>query len=108
MASGPRTTTRGPPQRRPDYPPAVCMLSWVTGDSVYGADDALRRSIEKSGRGYVMAVTSRQLLGFKTVANGLEDVPAGGWPRLSAGEGAKGPRLYDWAWLPDESDTAGG
>src|SRR5215213_10092906 len=30
MASGPRTTTRGPPQRRPDYSPAVCMLSLDT------------------------------------------------------------------------------
>src|SRR5215212_6585811 len=29
---------------------------WVTGDSVYGAEYALRRCIEKSGRGYVMAV----------------------------------------------------
>ena len=27
-------------------------------------------------------------------------MPAGGWQRLSAGEGAKGPRLYDWAFLP--------
>jgi SRSO17 transposase len=27
-------------------------------------------------------------------------VPAEGWQRLSAGEGAKGPRLYDWAFLP--------
>jgi SRSO17 transposase len=26
-------------------------------------------------------------------------VPAG-WPRLSAGDGAKGPRWYDWMWLP--------
>src|ERR671920_1727225 len=51
---------------------------WVTGDSVYGADYALRRSIEKSGRGYVLAVTSRQRLGFKTVADWLEDVPASG------------------------------
>ena len=73
---------------------------WVTGDSVYGADYALRRCIEKSGRGYVLAVTSRQRLGFKTVADWLEDVPAGTWRRLSAGDGAKGPRLYDWAWLP--------
>ena len=73
---------------------------WVTGDSVYGADYALRRCIEKSGRGYVLAVTSRQRLGFKTVADWLEDVPAGSWRRLSAGDGAKGPRLYDWAWLP--------
>src|ERR1051325_1251607 len=30
---------------------------WVTADSVYGADYALRRGIEKSGRGYVLAVT---------------------------------------------------
>src|SRR3954470_4884431 len=80
---------------------------WVTGDSVYGADYALRRCIEKSGRGYVLAVTSRQRLGFKTVADWLEDVPAGTWRRLSAGDGAKGPRLYDWAWLPYGLDAAG-
>jgi SRSO17 transposase len=73
---------------------------WVTGDSVYGADHALRRSIERNGQGYVLAVTSRQRLGFKTVADWLEDVPAGAWQRLSAGEGAKGPRLYDWVHLP--------
>src|SRR3954454_14748038 len=36
---------------------------WVTGDSVYGADNALRRSIKRSGRIYVLAVTSRQRLG---------------------------------------------
>jgi SRSO17 transposase len=72
---------------------------WVTGDSVYGADYALRRCIEEGGRGYVLAVTSRQRLGFKTVADWLEDVSSGAWQRLSAGEGAKGPRLYDWAWL---------
>jgi SRSO17 transposase len=70
---------------------------WVTGDSVYGADYALRRCIEKSGRGYVLAVTSRPRLGFKTVADWLEEVPAGTWRRVSAGDGAKGPRLYDWA-----------
>src|SRR3954454_11899294 len=81
---------------------------WVTGDSVYGADYALRRSIEKSGRGYVLAVTSRQRLGFKTVADWLDDVPASSWQRLSAGEGAKGPRLYDWAWLPYESEAESG
>jgi SRSO17 transposase len=82
---------------------------WVTGDSVYGADYALRRCIEKSGRGYVLAVTSRQRLGFKTVADWLEDVPGNGWQRLSAGDGAKGPRLYDWAYLPcDWLDAASG
>ena len=81
---------------------------WVTGDSVYGADYARRRSIEKSGRGYVLAVTGRQRLGFKTVADWREDVPASGWQRLSAGERAKRPRLYDWAWLPYWSDAERG
>lgn len=80
--------------------------AWVTGDSVYGADYALRRFIEKSGRGYVLTVTSAQRLGFKPVADWLEDV--GTWQRLSAGEGAKGPRLYDWAYRPYRSDTAPG
>jgi SRSO17 transposase len=26
--------------------------------------------------------------------------PAEGWTRLSAGDGAKGPRWYDWRWRP--------
>jgi len=81
---------------------------WVTGDSVYGADYALRRCVERNGRGYVMAVTSRQRLGFKTVTDWLEDVPSNAWQRLSAGDGAKGPRLYDWAWLPYWSDGESG
>jgi SRSO17 transposase len=81
---------------------------WVTGDSVYGADYSLRRCIERGGRGYVLAVTSRQRLGFKTVADWLEDVPGNAWQRLSAGDGAKGPRLYDWAWLPYGSDAESG
>jgi len=81
---------------------------WVTADSVYGADYALRRCIERGGRGYVLAVTSRQRLGFKRVADWLEDVPADAWQRLSAGEGAKGPRLYDWAWLPYGLEAACG
>jgi SRSO17 transposase len=78
------------------------------GDSVYGSDPALRRYVERRGRGYVLAVTSAQRLGLKPVEDWLEDVPAKGWRRLSAGEGAKGPRFYDWAWLPYRSDTAPG
>jgi SRSO17 transposase len=80
----------------------------VPGDSVYGADYALRRTIETSGRGYVLAVTSAQHLGCKPVVDWLEDVPARAWRRLSAGEGAKGPRLYEWAYLPYRSETAPG
>jgi SRSO17 transposase len=81
--------------------------SWVVSDSLYGADHQTRRLIEASGRGYVLAVTSAQRLGLKPVEDWLEDVPAKGWTRLSAGEGAKGPRLYDWAYLPYGIPPAG-
>jgi SRSO17 transposase len=83
-------------------------FAWVTGDSVYGADHRLRRLLERHQRGYVLAVTSAQRLGLKPVEDWLEDVPARGWRRLSAGEGAKGPRLYDWAYLPYRSLVAEG
>lgn len=82
--------------------------AWVVGDSVYGADHALRRCIEQHGRGYVLTVTSAQRLGRKPVEDWLEDVPARAWQRLSAGDGAKGPRLYDWAYRPDRADAAAG
>src|SRR5881227_1256284 len=74
--------------------------AWVAGDSVYGADRALRRRIEARRRGYVLAVTSGQRLGFARVDAWAAKVPPEGWRRLSAGEGAKGPRLYDWAYTP--------
>lgn len=83
-------------------------FAWVTGDSVYGSDHALRRLIERQGRSYVLAVTSAQRLGLRPVADWLEDLPARAWRRLSAGEGAKGPRFYDWAYLPYRSITAPG
>ena len=72
--------------------------AWVVSDSLYGADYQTRRLVEVHGRGYVLAVTSVQRLGLKPVEDWLEDVPAKGWTRLSAGDGAKGPRLYDWAY----------
>lgn len=30
----------------------------------------------------------------------LATLPADGWTRCSAGAGAKGPRWYDWCWVP--------
>jgi SRSO17 transposase len=81
--------------------------AWVVGDSLYGADHQTRRLVEAHGRGYVLAVTSAQRLGLKPVKDWLEDVPAKGWTRLSAGDGAKGPRLYDWAYLPYGLPPAG-
>src|ERR671927_331106 len=81
--------------------------AWVVSDSLYGADHQTRRLIEAHGRGYVLAVSAAQRLGLKPVEDWLEDVPAKGWTRLSAGDGAKGPRLYDWAYLPYGIPPAG-
>src|SRR5215213_2164653 len=44
-------------------------FAWVTGDSVYGADSALRRAIEAASKGYVLSVTSAQHLGLRPVAD---------------------------------------
>jgi SRSO17 transposase len=41
-----------------------------------------------------------QRLGGRRADAWAAGAPAEGWRRLSAGEGAKGPRLYDWAFLP--------
>lgn len=74
--------------------------AWVVGDSVYGADSTLRRACERRPVGYVLAVTSGQRLGLRDVATWAEEMRADAWRRLSAGAGAKGPRLYDWAYAP--------
>ena len=77
------------------------------GDSVYGADHAIRRWAERHRRGYVLAVTSGQRLGARPVTTWIADLPKTAWQRLSAGEGAKGPRLYDWAYGPYAGGAAG-
>ncbi len=83
-------------------------FAWVTADSVYGADYPLRRWLQDRGLGYVLTVTRAQRLGFGRVEDLVEEVPANGWHRLSAGDGAKGPRLYDWAYAAYGSDAAPG
>ena len=75
-------------------------FSWITGDSVYGADHAIARWAERHRRGYVLAVTSGQRLGFRPVTAWIKKLPRRAWQRLSAGNGAKGPRFYNWACLP--------
>jgi hypothetical protein len=78
-------------------------FAWITGDSVYGADHAIRRWAERHRRGYVLAVTSKQYLGQRLVTSWIKRLPRKAWQRLSAGDGAKGPRLYDWGYIPQRS-----
>jgi SRSO17 transposase len=76
---------------------------WVTGDAVYGNDRSLRIWLEEQGKSYVMAVSGQERvwIGFQfyRVKSLLQQIPEAAWHRLSAGEGAKGPRLYDWAYV---------
>jgi SRSO17 transposase len=82
--------------------------AWVTGDEVYGGSATLRPWLEAEGRPYVLAIASNDAVdlpwGPATYHLPAEEVAAHavttGWQRLSAGEGAKGPRLYDWALVP--------
>jgi SRSO17 transposase len=78
--------------------------SWVTGDSVYGHDRWLRMWLEAQPQAYVLAVSGQEYVWLggqrclvKTI---LAAWPEEGWIRLSAGEGANGPRGDDWRWLP--------
>jgi SRSO17 transposase len=75
-------------------------FAWITGDSVYGADHQIRRWAERHRRGYVLAVTSNHYVGQRPVTNWIKGLPRKAWQRLSAGDGAKGPRLYDWVYIP--------
>ncbi len=73
-------------------------FAWITGDSVYGGVYALRQWAEQHRCSYVLTVTSKQHLGLRPVSAWIEDLGEADWQRLSAGDGAKGPRLYDWAY----------
>jgi SRSO17 transposase len=81
-------------------------FAFVAADSVYGVGD-IETLLRKAGKGYVLGVAGnhvfhswgkRQLVGGQasTIAQNL---PKNAWRRLSAGEGTKGPRWHDWAYL---------
>src|SRR4051794_13486 len=75
--------------------------AWVAGDSVYGADRALRRRIEaRGGLGYVLAGTRGQRRGGRGAGAWGAGGPPEGWERLGARGGGQGARLHDWAFLP--------
>lgn len=79
---------------------------WVAADTVYGVG-TIETALRRARKGYVLGVKSTHLFqswgkpepvsgAAKDIADGL---PKTAWHRLSAGEGTKGARLYDWAYL---------
>jgi SRSO17 transposase len=84
---------------------------WVAGDTVYGYDD-LCLWLDEQQKNYVMAVPETYVV---WVAGRQQPIglvaslfPQEAWVVLSAGEGSKGPRLYEWAWLqlPEQAETS--
>jgi SRSO17 transposase len=84
---------------------AQVPAGWVTADEVYGGDARLRAFLEQRDVAYVLAVKATQPLWAAGEQGPAElpacelvaRLPARAWRRLSAGDGAKGPRVYDWA-----------
>ena len=80
-------------------------FGWATGDEVYGSDRNLRRWLERAGVPHVLAIKRSEKLWAWTDKGPLQvradrlasQVDEADWVRCSAGDGAKGPRLYDWA-----------
>ena len=88
---------------------------WVAADEIYGQNAGLRLALEERGLPYVLAVPVNQYT-IATLEGRIAQarvdavsaaVPAEDWRRLSAGAGAKGPRLYDWAYLSQGAAAPG-
>jgi SRSO17 transposase len=77
---------------------------WATGDRVYGNDRQLRLWLEAQLQASVLAVSGPEYVwrGWqpRQVKTLLAALAEDSWTRLSAGDGAKGPRWYAWQWLP--------
>lgn len=85
---------------------AKVPFAFVAADSVYGVGD-IETMLRKAGKGYVLGVASnhvfyawgKKLFVGGTAADIAQSLHKRAWRRLSAGEGTKGPRLHDWAYL---------
>ncbi len=85
---------------------AGVFFHWIVSDAIYGNNGKLRKYLEQQNQPYVLgvgghlyvrsSVSGSKSIRVKTLAAGIAP---GGRQRLSVGEGSKGLRIYDWAWL---------
>jgi SRSO17 transposase len=81
-------------------------FAWVAADSVYGVGE-VETALRRKAKGYVLGIASNHSVKSwgkaKPIAGTAESVAqglaSGDWKRLSAGDGTKGPRHYDWAYV---------
>ena len=89
---------------------AQVPIAWVVADTVYGGNLDLRTWLETHQYPYVLAVACNEPVGILTRDGQRRRVEvwevealllhAQDWQRLSMSEGSKGPRLFDWAYVP--------
>ena len=85
---------------------AGIKAAWVAGDCLYSSSK-LRRVLEQRQQAYVVGISSAFMLRFfeeeglrqAKVRELFGELPASAWQQLSAGQGNKGERLFDWAWI---------
>jgi SRSO17 transposase len=75
---------------------------WLTADEVYGQDKRLRVWCEQHELPYVLATRCNDTVATvdwrqRRVRALIAELPAEAWQARSAGAGAHGQRLYDWA-----------
>lgn len=84
-------------------------FKWFTADELYGQNPGLRDWLEEQDVFYVMATRCDHLVPsglFTTsrVDHVIAKMPAGAWKRRTCGDGAHGPRVYDWVATPIRRD----
>ncbi|MGW7672799.1 hypothetical protein ACWGJX_37750 [Streptomyces sp. NPDC054775] len=78
-------------------------FGWVTADEVYGQTSRIRVWLEEHDIPHVLAVPKSSMVmtmeffGQARAHQLIGELPDDAWTRLSCGDGAHGPREYDWA-----------
>jgi SRSO17 transposase len=91
---------------------AATPARWIVADSGYGRSHRFRQWLEKHGRAYAVMIPRTNAIqycgGRERVEQLGERLTAGAWVPTSAGEGAQGERVHDWACLPLSARCAKG
>src|SRR5215813_1719448 len=85
---------------------AKVPFSFVAADSVYSTAE-IETLLRNAGKGYVLGVASNRVFhswgkqqSIAGTASAIaQSLPKKAWRRLPSGEGTKGPRWHDWAYL---------
>jgi len=85
---------------------AGVKAAWITADSVYSSSE-VRRYLENCKQPFVLGISAQFMLRFPEgdrlrqarVDELFSELKAKNWQHLSAGQGSKGERIFDWAWL---------